>query len=42
MLYFKAININEIQIDGISWVYDDNKENIDGVIIKINETKSIR
>jgi hypothetical protein len=37
MLYFKAININEIQIDGISWVYDDNKENIDGVIIKINE-----
>ena len=37
MLNFKAINIDEIQLEGISWVSDENSEIVDGVIIKINE-----
>jgi hypothetical protein len=38
MLIFKAINIDEIQLEGISWVSDENSEIVDGVIIKINES----
>jgi len=38
MLNFKAINIDEIQLEGISWVSDENSEIVDGVIIKINES----
>jgi hypothetical protein len=38
MLNFKAINIDEIQLEGISWVSDENSEVVDGVIIKINES----
>ena len=38
MLIFKAINIDEIQLEGISWVSDENSEIVDGIIIKINES----
>lgn len=37
MLYFKAINIEEIHLEGITWVPAENEEKIDGVIIKIND-----
>jgi len=38
MLIFKAINIDEIHLEGISWVSNENSEIVDGVIIKINES----
>jgi hypothetical protein len=37
MINFKAINIEEIPLEGISWVSTENEDNIDGIIIKIND-----
>ena len=37
MLNFKAINIEEIHLEGISWVSTENEDKIDGIIIKIND-----
>jgi hypothetical protein len=38
MLYFKAINIDNIILDDITWISDENSMDIDGIIIKINES----
>jgi len=37
MLNFKAINIEEIQLEGISWITTENVDKVDGIIIKIND-----
>ncbi len=37
MLFFKAINIDTILFDDITWISEENSTNIDGIVIKINQ-----
>ncbi len=37
MLFFKAINIDTILLDEITWISDENPIDIDGIVIKINQ-----